>query len=386
MINLRLLSALLIPASFFLSGAFDLLPAQPRPAVQDMEYARPDDSTALLLDIYLPEGVARPYPVIVWIHGGGWRSGGKGPGRWTFMLGREYAIVSITYRLTDRAIFPAQIHDCKGAIRWIRAHAGEYGFDPQRIGVFGSSAGGHLVSLLGTSGGVAELEGVVGGNPEHSSSVQAVADWYGPSNLLTIADYPSSLDHGATNSPEGLLLGGAIDENADKAWAASPIAYVSPDDPPFLIQHGTEDRSVPFHQSVELDSALYEAGVDVTFRPVVGGGHGAGFDADSVEREVIEFFGRTLLGVSGVIENNPVEEPVGSMWIGPMPAHDYLVVHFSDLGCRYRVQLANVLGEIVWEGEVVSGERIDVRVVPAGTYVLKGEVDGKRESRICVIR
>lgn len=371
----------------FLSTCSLPLRAQgPQPDFKDVEYARVGDSTSLLLDLYLPDTGSGPYPVIVWIHGGGWQGGGKEPGQWAFLLNRGYAVASILYRLTDEAIFPAQIHDCKGAIRWIRAHAGEYRLDPLRIGAFGSSAGGHLVALLGTSGDVPELEGEIGGNLGYSSRVQAVADWYGPANLPTMVEYPSTIDHGAANSPEAKLIGGTIEDNPEKAWAASPVAYVSPDDPPFLIQHGTEDMTVPFHQSVELDSALGVAGVNALFRPVVGGGHGVGFGVDSVRQDVVNFFARTLLGTSAVVGEPSEQQFTASMTLAPLPAHDYLIVRFADPAGHYPVEIVDMLGTLLYSGSVSSGERIDVAGVPAGIYLVKGSVANQAVGQVCIIR
>ncbi len=264
------------------------------PEHRDVEFARVD-TTRLLLDIYLPDDAPPPYPVIVWVHGGGWRAGSKENVQGIFLTLSGYALVSINYRLSQQSVFPAQIHDCKAAIRWIRARGATYGLDPSHIGVWGNSAGGHLVSLLGTAGPADSLEGEVGSLPEVSSRVQAVCDWYGPSNLKTIILYPSDIDHASPNSPESRLIGAPILFNPELAWRASPIAYVSPDDPPFLIMHGTADVSVPYHQSVELDSALRTAGVPVEFRTYPGEGHGGGvFGTDSVRQDVREFFDRIL--------------------------------------------------------------------------------------------
>ena len=337
------------------------------PDVPNVEFARVDDSISLKLDIYLPSDKPKPYPVIVWIHGGGWHSGNKKLGRRAILLDREYAVVSIEYRLSRQALFPAQIHDCKGAIRWIRAHAEEYGFDPGRIGVYGSSAGGHLVAMLGTTKNVVELEGETGGNLEYSSHVQAVCDWYGPSNLLTIADYPSNIDHTRANSPESLLLGGTIEELPEAAWAASPIAYVDGDEPPFLIQHGTEDPAVPFHQSVELDSALREAGVDVEFQPVVGGGHGSGFEEDSVMNRMLAFFERTLLSSSGVEEATTETQHVT---LYPNPAHEYITITF-DKEVSGRIQLLDIIGRTITTAEIVSGESLSVEQLASGMYIVE---------------
>ena len=271
----------------------------------DIEYAK-IDTISLKLDVYLPKNVTPPYPVIVWIHGGAWLAGSKENARAAFMVNFGYAVVSINYRLSQQAIFPAQIYDCKAAVRWIRAHASEYNFDPDRIGAWGLSAGGHLSALLGTAADVDSLEGDVGGNAQFSSEVQAVCDWYGPSNLPTVVDYPSDLDWVSPDSPGGRLIGCAIPDCPDKARAASPITYLSGDEPPFLIMHGTEDLTVPFHQSVELDSALREVGVEVQFIPKEDTGHGGGLFADaSTNQEVLVFFEIYLKSPATSINREP---------------------------------------------------------------------------------
>lgn len=252
------------------------------------------------LDLYLPTARRSdaPLPVIAFIHGGAWRGGEKrGGGRWVHphVGSGEYAGVSIGYRLSQHAKWPAQIHDCKAAIRWIRAHANEYNLDPDKIGVIGTSAGGHLVAMLGTSGGVDDLEGDLGSNPDASSKVTCVVDYFGPSDFLTISDYPSRLDHAAADSPEALLLGGAIEEKQVAARNASPVTYVSPDDPPFLIIHGTDDVVVPYNQSERLRDALRRAGVEVALISVEGGGHG-GFQTDELDERVGNFFDKHLRG------------------------------------------------------------------------------------------
>jgi len=240
----------------------------------DIEYARPDGKPQLL-DLYLPEKAEGALPLVIWIHGGAWMSGSKEQCPAVFLLGKGYAVASINYRLSQVAKWPAQILDCKAAVRWLRAHAKEYKVDPERFGVWGSSAGGHLVALLGTSGDVKELEGDLG-NGGVSSRVQAVCDWFGPTDFLEIGKYPSQLDHDGANSPESQLLGGPIHDNVEKAKQANPITYITKDDPPFLIMHGDKDMTVPFNQSELLNEALKKAGVTVTFHPVPGAGHGFG--------------------------------------------------------------------------------------------------------------
>jgi acetyl esterase/lipase len=225
-------------------------------AERDIPYAGTDHERQRL-DLYLPkEPHADTLPLLVFIHGGAWLGGDRrgGAGQvMRFVESGDYVGASIGYRLSGDATWPSQIHDCKAAVRWLRAHAEEYGIDSDRIGVMGTSAGGHLVALLGTSGDVAEVEGDLGEYDAVSSRVTCVVDYFGPADLLTMGDYPSQIDHNAANSPESRLLGGAVQEVAERAREASGVTYVTADDPPFLILHGTEDMIVPFHQSVELD-------------------------------------------------------------------------------------------------------------------------------------
>ena len=264
------------------------------PHYKDIVYATVD-TTSLKLDIYLPEQGRKPYPVVVWIHGGAWSAGSKEKPQGIFLLKEGYALVSINYRLSQQAVFPAQIYDCKGAIRWIKANADKYNFNPKKIGVMGSSAGGHLVAMLGVTGDVPELEGTIGDNTKFNSKVNAVCDWFGPANLITMGDYPSGMNHRNANSPEGRLIGGAILENREKALNASPVSYASKTDPAFLILHGTKDNTVPFHQSVELDSTLRAAGVKVIFKPVKDAGHGGPeFNAPEVQKLIVDFFNKLL--------------------------------------------------------------------------------------------
>ena len=299
----------ILPTLLFIVMTASTSAQGPTPDYPGVEYARVEDTISLKLDIYLPAiDVAQPSPVVVYIHGGGWRSGSRTVKRYLFPMNREYAVVSIDYRLTTTAIFPAQIHDCKGAIRWIRANAAAYGLDPERIGVYGTSAGAHLASLVGTSGDVAELEGEVGGNLHVSSRVRAVCSWYGLGNIETLPNYPSNQQFDRLTSPISMLLGGLLADRLELARLASPTTWVTPDDPPFLLQHGTEDMTVPFGASVEFERDLREGGVEVEFYPVVGSGHGGpAFEHDSVTSLGVDFFARHLLGVSDVEEELPRE-------------------------------------------------------------------------------
>ena len=179
----------------------------------------------------------------------------------------NYVAVAVGYRLSGEAIRPAQIHDCKAAIRWLRADAGQYGVDPERIGVWGSSAGGHLANLLGTTGDVKELLEGNCGTPNVSSRVRCVVSYCGPTDFLAA----KRIQGGREPSSVSLLLGGPVDEKKDLARQTSPINYVSADDPPFLLVHGTDDPTVPFEQAELFYRALQQAGVDVTLIRIEGG-------------------------------------------------------------------------------------------------------------------
>lgn len=245
----------------------------------DLEYASPD-GVPLRLDLYLPADGEGPFPVLVWIHGGGWREGSKDLPLNSPVLrqtSRGYAVASIHYRLSQEAIFPAQIRDCKGAVRWLRANADTYRLDADRIAVWGSSAGGHLASLLGVSGGDDYLEGDVGGNLEYSSRVQAVVSLYGIANFQTLSAQAlpcSEFDHDAPGSPESDLFGCTIPACPDQARLASPVTYVDADDPPFLLLHGTNDCTSPPLQSREFYDAFLAAGANATLYILEGAGHG----------------------------------------------------------------------------------------------------------------
>jgi acetyl esterase/lipase len=240
--------------------------------ISNLEYARVGNKT-LLLDLYLPEGTD-PAPLIIYIHGGGWRVGSKDECPGGSIAEYGYAIACINYRLSHEAQFPAQIHDVKAAIRWLRANSGTYNLDSNNFGIFGDSAGGHLSALAGTSGNVAELEGKVG-LLNHSSRIQAAADWFGPTDFREVENIT---DQGAPfyeyTEAASWLIGGPIKDNHERAAKANPITYVTSDDPPFLIIHGKLDKTVPYNQSILLHNALMNAGVNSTLILVEDKGHG----------------------------------------------------------------------------------------------------------------
>lgn len=269
-------------------------PAIPQGAklISNLEYAQVGDQK-LLLDLYVPEKSEGPLPVIIGIHGGGWASGRKEQAQGIRQASRGYAVACIRYRLSGEAIFPAQIIDCKAAVRWLRANAKRYNLDSDRIGVTGHSAGGHLASLLGTSAGVKDFE--KGGHLERSSEVWAVCALSGPTDFLQMdarAAKEARFKHDASNSPESRLIGGAIQENKAKVARANPITYIGKETPPFLLIHGDQDPVVPAHQAELLHEALQKAGIEVRIHLVKGGGHDIG--GREVNELVDAFFDKHL--------------------------------------------------------------------------------------------
>ena len=247
----------------------------------DVAYA--SKSAAEKLDIHLPSAGSAPYPVIISVHGGAFLMGDKADGQLTPMLAgldRGYAVVSVNYRLSSEAKFPAAVNDVKAAIRFLRANASKYGLDPQKFAVWGGSAGGNLVSMVGTGAGVGSLSDPSLGNASQSDAVQAVVDWFGPIDFASMDPQfeesgAGSANHGAADSPESQYLGAPLASVPQKVKASDPTTYISADDPPFLIEHGTVDAQVPVQQSQEFAAALTKSlgSGKVTLKLLDGAGH-----------------------------------------------------------------------------------------------------------------
>jgi acetyl esterase/lipase len=255
-------------------------------AIRDVAYVA-QGRRSQMLDIYVPDVRTSPRPLMVWIHGGGWYGGDKSAPPGLGLLLRGYVVASINYRLSGEAVFPAQIFDCKAAIRFLRARAREYDIDPARIGVWGDSAGGQLAALLGTTNGRKEYEGTEGVLGP-SSSVQAVCDWFGPSDFLQATDW-----NGAGAGAVRLLLGGVASSHVQAAALASPAEQAGRAPPaPFLIMHGDQDALVPLHQSQVLFQRLQKAGASARL-VILHGGHGNGwFKSRDDLTMVYDFFDR----------------------------------------------------------------------------------------------
>ncbi len=274
--------------SLFLLGLTHVSAADKKPALpegvkvlRDLEYSKPGGKP-LLLDLYLPETTpSKPLPVVLWVHGGGWKNGSKAtcPGTWLVPLG--YAVASIDYRLIPDHQWPAQMEDCHAALAWLRAHAAEHHLDGGHIAAWGGSSGGHMVAMMGTVDAPENLR------------VQAVVDWFGPSDLLTmppnvLSDKRTREDLAKANG--ALLLGGIVMDQPEKARAASALHQASAGDAPFLIMHGTADTSVPVAQSQLLHEKLVAAGVESTLHIFPVAGHGGKDFYTPATRQLIQDF------------------------------------------------------------------------------------------------
>ncbi|MBB5352395.1 acetyl esterase/lipase [Haloferula luteola] len=274
---------------------------------QNIDYVG-NGHTRQTLDLYLPDQPAeKALPLLVYIHGGGWMSGTKQEGLGVAEIltaTRQYAVASINYRLIQDALWPAQLDDCKAAIRFLRAHADTYGIDPDRIAVMGSSAGGHLATLLGTTSGEKSQEGAIGAFPTTSSKVKAVVDFFGPSNFETFYGEDVDFLEASRSSLAVRLLGTSDEEILRNARRASPTTWISPQDPPVFIAHGTRDTIVPFAQSAELETKLKAAGIEAHLIAIEGAGHG--FASPELNRRVKAFLDRHLRGQSQPISTEPI--------------------------------------------------------------------------------
>ncbi len=273
------------------------------PTYGDLVYATV--SPAQTLDLYLPASGTGPFAIVVIVHGGAFREGDK---RWNDgligidrLLAAGYAAASVNYRLSGEARYPAQIEDVKAAVRFLRANAGTYRLDPARFGAWGASAGGNLVSLLGTTCGIADLEGASLGNADQSSCVQAVVDWYGPIDFVAAEKQWAGTScpqvPAGSDSPESQLVGAPLASVPDLVARTNPTNYIDASDPPFLIMHGTLDCTIPPAQSRNFADALRAVlgPAKVTFQQVEGAGHGEElFENHATLSVVIDFLDRNL--------------------------------------------------------------------------------------------
>lgn len=264
-------------------------------------------SPAQNLDIYLPEKAQGPYPVLLVIHGGAFAIGDKRDiNLLPFLraIERNFAVVSVNYRLSHEAIFPAAIQDIKASVRWVRANQEKYYLNGKWIAACGGSAGGNLAAMLGVTDDINDFDDPALGNMDFTSNVQAVVDWFGPINFLTMDEQlaqngKSFEDHSLPASPESRYLGGPIFEIKDLAKRANPSTYIHPGMPPFFIQHGKNDILVPYQQSVNFsfDIKRTAPGAVVQFELLENADHGSPeFETKENMEKVLKFLETHLFG------------------------------------------------------------------------------------------
>jgi acetyl esterase/lipase len=282
-------------ATFFLALTV-VLPArsdaQAAREYKDVVYVTVDGKD-LGLDVYVPAGVQSP-PLLIWVHGGAWSSGTKAQAPMIFVA-NGFAVASLDFRQSTEARFPAQVHDIKAAIRFLRAKASTYGYRTNRVAIGGSSSGGHLAALVGVSNGHKELEGSVGVHSMESSAVQAILDYYGASDLNTILAQSTPFGLNMRRPALERLLGALPEQVRELATLASPVTHVDRGDPPLYLLHGDQDPQMPINQSHELDGAYKKLGLDVTLDVVHGAAHGGeAFMSGEYLTRALAFLKRTL--------------------------------------------------------------------------------------------
>jgi acetyl esterase/lipase len=243
-------------------------------------------------DLYLPKDEVHPVPLVFWLHGGAWMLSNKDWNNVKYLVKHGYALASVDYRLSGDAIFPAQIKDCNAALNFILAHATSYGIDPTRFVIGGASAGGHLALLLGLARNEKAFDA------DASVKPFAILDFFGPTDLTSIIDEVGH-GHGREVQEDVVprLLGGPLADHLDLARLASPLTYVTPENPPVLILHGDKDDLVPYAQSQRLHSRLEQVGVRNELITVHGAGHdGPMFETPEIQEKVISFLRESARG------------------------------------------------------------------------------------------
>lgn len=341
-------------SSFFILLFVISLFAQIPPTYSDVDYVGDGDEKHFL-DIYIPDSLTEPAPILMWIHGGAFFSGSKGGAyrRCDLLYHNGYIIADINYRLSTDTLFPAQIYDCKAAIRFLKANAEEYMIDTTRFAVGGSSAGGHLAVFVGTTNGVDSLENLDLGNSHVSSDIHAVCDFYGSVDFLTMnGHYPdtppdsceSYPDHESPTSPASMLLGCPILECPNRAVYANPLSYLDSSDVPHIVFHGTFDCTVPPYQSVLLDSALSEYGIDHELYLIDHAGHGSmpEFDWPIQKHRMKDFLDRVFSDES-IEEINNCHSTISAY---PNPFNSKLEIVFENP--IKQVEIYDITGKMIF--------------------------------------
>ena len=333
------------------------------------------------LDVYLPKVVKSTYPVVVYVYGSAWFSNNlKGSDMNTVgaaLLNAGYAVVTPNHRSSGDSLFPAQINDIKAVIRFIRANSLAYNLDTAFIGISGSSSGGHLAALTGTSVGVADytydsikmnIEGTIGGNSNYSSKVNAVCDWFGPTDLLLMDSCRGTKAYAEGQSPEEILIGCTKKNCGSKFVFANPITYIDPSDPPFLIFHGNADNVVPYCESQLLYDALHAAGVPSEFIIATGGQHYTGTHTEANIKKMIDFFNG--ISKNDITSSIPVSSTNNGKVISVTAINDELKIQGVDIASLLNYEIIDVKGRVIAR-EKISSDRVDVSRLKKGVYILK---------------
>lgn len=358
----------------------------------DLDYAG-DGEVYHMLDIYLPDEEKESYPAIVAIYGSAWFGNNLKANAFNTLgkplLDAGFAVITPNHRASTDSLYPAQINDIKAAIRFVRANAEKFQIDTSFVGIAGSSSGGHLAALAGTSGGVktatvgsatADIEGHVGEFTDFSSSVDAVVDWFGPTDITMMAECEGggSIDHNSPDSPESILVGGPIQENIDKGTLANPIHFVDASDPPFLIFHGDADPLVPPCQSEMLHMALQDSGVASEYYLMEGGGHGPGVHTEENFKRMTNFFLREYdrIGVGILQAEAPNSYKLSQNYpnpFNPTTNIQYQLPENSSVSLKVYDLTGREIEEIV-SGRKSSGshtEQWSAKALASGTYLLQ---------------
>jgi acetyl esterase/lipase len=346
----------------------------------NIDYA--DDGNSFhMLDIYLPKIVKTKYPVVIYIYGSAWFSNNlKGADMNTLgaaLLDAGYAVVTPNHRSSSDSLFPAQIHDIKAVIRFVRANCLAYDLDTSFIGISGSSSGGHLAALAGTSVGITDytfdlitmnIEGNLGSNLNFSSKVNAVCDWFGPTDLLKMDSCRGSMAYAEGQSPEEILIGCSKNDCRSKFVFINPITFIDPSDPPFLIFHGDADNVVPYCESQLLYDALQTSGVASEFVIVPGGQHYTSTHTEENFEKMIDFF--NSISHNEIPSSIPVSFYDNEKTISLITINNELKIEGADIASFYKYDIVDMSGNIIYKNKM-NQDRIDISLLKEGVYILR---------------
>jgi acetyl esterase/lipase len=340
-----------------------------------------DGKSYHMLDIYLPKNVKSNYPVIIYVYGSAWFSDNlKGSDMNTVgaaLLNAGYAVVTPNHRSSGDSLFPAQIQDIKAAIRYVRANCVAYNLDTSFIGISGSSSGGHLAALAGTSVSIAKytydsitmnIEGNLGGKTNFSSKVHAVCDWFGPTDLLLMDSCRGSMAYAEGKSPEEILIGCSKKNCRSKFVFADPITFIDPSDPPFLIFHGDADNVVPYCESQLLYNALQSSGVSSEFIIVHGGQHYTNTHTEANFKKMVDFF--NSISKNNITSSTPMSSNGNKKAVSLITLNNELKIQSGDITRFLKFDIVDISGKVINQNKI-SNDRIDISFLKEGIYLLR---------------